>query len=112
MIRRLLEAHYAEYRDDATAEQVEFWLLESRTPAMLIEVSARGWKDPRHRKRHQDRPQQLGGSSSVSAVAHQPGKRHRRQQADSGIARKCSLVRRNDQTALAEQASAHFASRT
>lgn len=40
MIRRLVEAHYAEYRNDATAEQVEFWLLESRTPALLIEVVA------------------------------------------------------------------------
>ncbi len=40
MIRRLVEAHYAEYKNDATAEQIEFWLLESRTPSILIEVAA------------------------------------------------------------------------
>jgi hypothetical protein len=40
MIRRLVEAHYAEYKDDPTDERVGFWLLESRTPTMLIELAA------------------------------------------------------------------------
>jgi len=39
MIRRLLEAHYACFREEATPEQVRFWLRESRTPAMLIELA-------------------------------------------------------------------------
>jgi hypothetical protein len=41
MIRRLVEASYARHRDEPTNEQVEFWLLESRTVAMLVELVAR-----------------------------------------------------------------------
>jgi hypothetical protein len=41
MIRRLVEANYAEHRDAPTDEQIRFWLLESRTPDMLIELAAR-----------------------------------------------------------------------
>ena len=41
MIRRLVEAHYFEYRDRASAAQVGFWLRELRTPALLIEVARR-----------------------------------------------------------------------
>jgi len=40
MIRRLIEAHYAQHKSDPTKERIEFWLLESRTPAMLIELVA------------------------------------------------------------------------
>ena len=40
MIRSLVEAHYTRYRDESTAEMVDFWLRESRTPKMLIEVAA------------------------------------------------------------------------
>ncbi len=40
MIRRLVEAHYAQHKNAATAERIEFWLRELRTPAMLIEVVA------------------------------------------------------------------------
>jgi hypothetical protein len=40
MIRRLVEANYAEYRDAPSDEQLRFWLLESRTPEMLIEIAA------------------------------------------------------------------------
>jgi hypothetical protein len=40
MIRRLVEAHYAEYKNDPTEERIKFWLLESRTPDMLIELVA------------------------------------------------------------------------
>jgi hypothetical protein len=38
MLRRLIEAHYGEHHDTATKEQVEFWLLESRTPEMLADL--------------------------------------------------------------------------
>jgi hypothetical protein len=41
MIRRLVEANFAANRDAPTEEQIRFWLLESRTPAMLIELAAR-----------------------------------------------------------------------
>ena len=41
MVRRLLEAHYFEHRDHATAARVRFWLRELRTPELLIEVAER-----------------------------------------------------------------------
>jgi hypothetical protein len=39
MIRRLVEAHYFQHRRRATRAQVRFWLRESRTPEMLVEVA-------------------------------------------------------------------------
>jgi hypothetical protein len=39
MIRRLLEAHYFQFRDDATAAQTRFWLKELRTAELLLEVA-------------------------------------------------------------------------
>jgi hypothetical protein len=41
MIRRLVEANYAQHREAPTEEQIQFWLLESRTPEILIEIAAR-----------------------------------------------------------------------
>ena len=41
MIRRLVDAHYAEFRDEPRREQVTFWLRESRSPTVLIEVARR-----------------------------------------------------------------------
>ncbi len=38
MIRRLIEADYVR-QDDPTMEQVRFWLLQSRTPEMIIELA-------------------------------------------------------------------------
>jgi hypothetical protein len=40
MIRRLIEANYVANRENPTPEQIEFWLLESRTPSLLREVAA------------------------------------------------------------------------
>ena len=40
MIRRLLEVHYLEFRDEAAPARIEFWLRELRTPALLQEVGA------------------------------------------------------------------------
>jgi len=40
MIRRLVEAHYYQNRDEPTEARVRFWLRESRTPEMLIRVAA------------------------------------------------------------------------
>jgi hypothetical protein len=41
MITRLVEANYFQHRDDASPERVRFWLLEMRTPALLIDVAQR-----------------------------------------------------------------------
>lgn len=39
MIRRLVESHYAESYQEPTEQQIKFWLQESRTPAILIELA-------------------------------------------------------------------------
>jgi len=41
MIRRLIEAHYQERRDSPKERDVRFWFMESRTPALLIELAGR-----------------------------------------------------------------------
>jgi len=45
MIARLVEANYFANQDDPTPEQIEFWLRELRTPALLVDV-ARHHADP------------------------------------------------------------------
>ena len=52
MVRRLLEAHYFQYRDQARVAQVRFWLRELRTPELLVE-SARRWPAALARQRRQ-----------------------------------------------------------
>ena len=39
MIRRLVEAHYFQNRNKPASAQIRFWLLELRTPELLIEVA-------------------------------------------------------------------------
>jgi hypothetical protein len=39
MIRRLVDAHYDAHRDHPSPAQVQFWLRESRTPSVLIELA-------------------------------------------------------------------------
>jgi hypothetical protein len=41
MLPRLIEAHYAQHPVSATREQLHFWLVESRTPQMLLDLSRR-----------------------------------------------------------------------
>jgi len=41
MIRRLVEAHYAQHAADATPEQVSFWFREARTESLLLTVGQR-----------------------------------------------------------------------
>jgi len=41
MLRRLVEAHYFQGRDHPTVIQVRFWLLELRSPELLIEAASR-----------------------------------------------------------------------
>lgn len=40
MIRRLVEANYVQNQDDPTCEQIRFWLRESRTPEILLDLAA------------------------------------------------------------------------
>ena len=40
MIRRLVDAHYDEFRNRPSDERVRFWLSESRSPRVLIDVVA------------------------------------------------------------------------
>lgn len=39
MIRRLIEAHYAQNRDQPNPEQVRFWFQESRSESILVELA-------------------------------------------------------------------------
>jgi hypothetical protein len=39
MIRRLVEAHYFQNSDKSSRAQVKFWLLELRTPELLLELA-------------------------------------------------------------------------
>ena len=41
MLRRLIEANYAQQRSAPGDDQLTFWLLESRTPKMLVELASR-----------------------------------------------------------------------
>lgn len=41
MLRRLVEVSYLTFRHEATEERVGFWLLELRTPELLVEAAAR-----------------------------------------------------------------------
>jgi hypothetical protein len=40
MIRRLVDAHYEQYKERATEDQIGFWLRESRTPDVLIQLAS------------------------------------------------------------------------
>ena len=39
MIRRLVEAHYEQFRGESTPEQVRFWLGEMRSPELLVSLA-------------------------------------------------------------------------
>jgi hypothetical protein len=39
MLRRLIEAHYFQNREHASADHVSFWLTQLRTPALLVELA-------------------------------------------------------------------------
>ncbi len=41
MIRRLVEAHYLQYRKKPVPEQIDFWFKELRTPSFLIELAGK-----------------------------------------------------------------------
>jgi hypothetical protein len=39
MVRRLVEAHYFQHRQDITSARLDFWLSEMRTPELLIAIA-------------------------------------------------------------------------
>lgn len=39
MIRRLVEAHHAQYQENPTPDRIGFWLRESRTPELWLELA-------------------------------------------------------------------------
>ena len=39
MIRRLVEAHYFSYKDKPNTAQIKFWLMELRTPQLLLAIA-------------------------------------------------------------------------
>ena len=39
MIRRLVEAHYFQYREKPSPAQIKFWFQELRTPQLLLELA-------------------------------------------------------------------------
>lgn len=39
MIRRLVDVNYLSHRDEPTPERIQFWLMELRTPDLLMEVA-------------------------------------------------------------------------
>lgn len=47
MIRRLIEADYANAGDSPPAERSRFWLREARTPEIILELSERVFLKPR-----------------------------------------------------------------
>ena len=41
MVRRLIEADYFQNRDRPSAAQIQFWMLELRSPGLLVEIATR-----------------------------------------------------------------------
>ncbi len=65
MIRRLVEAHYFQNRSKPNAAQIRFWLLELRTPELLMVVAG---EYPVIRRRLQPRRPLLAHASSGDAA--------------------------------------------
>ena len=69
MIRRLLEVHYLEFRDEATPARIEFWLRELRTPALLREVGATHSDELQQLRSERAVLRELGGSEATIETA-------------------------------------------
>ena len=70
MVRRLIEAHYFQNREKATAAQVRFWLRELRTPELLMESAQRWPSACRAQKPHRAllRLARPGGEAKLTAA--------------------------------------------
>lgn len=51
MLRRLIEVNYFANRENPSHEQIGFWLLELRTPDLLIELTEAQGRIPAHLRR-------------------------------------------------------------
>jgi hypothetical protein len=69
MIRRLIEANFAQHHASPTREQIEFWFLESRTPRMLIELAERYPEAAQNAAQH--RPLIIEAIASRISALHQ-----------------------------------------
>jgi hypothetical protein len=68
MLRRLVEAHYFQYRERATRAQVRFWLRELRTPQLLVEA-ARAWPAVERQEEARRGLLKLARSGHIAALA-------------------------------------------
>jgi hypothetical protein len=59
MLRRLVESHFHQNRSRPTPEQVDFWLLECRTPSILIGLA----------REHSGRAAELAGRRPLLTAA-------------------------------------------
>lgn len=59
MIRRLLEAHYEQFRNEPTPERLRFWLMEMRSPELLTALV----------QKHPQETQQLSSQRMVQVIA-------------------------------------------
>ena len=48
MIQRLIEAHWFNHRHEPTAQRIEFWLMECRTPEILVRLADTHQKEAEH----------------------------------------------------------------
>ncbi|HET7293213.1 MAG TPA: hypothetical protein VFM88_12370, partial [Vicinamibacteria bacterium] len=88
MIRRLVEAHYFQHREQATAAQVRFWLRELRTPELLVGDGGRSFQ-LRGRARKRSLPRRWPARSRPSGErTRATGDRSRRSSSGSGTRRR------------------------
>lgn len=59
MIRRLVEAHYEQFRGTSTPEQVRFWLGEMRSPELLVSLA----------RKHPELAKELAHRRSLLSIA-------------------------------------------
>jgi hypothetical protein len=103
MVRRLIEAHYFDNREKATAAQVKFWLRELRTPELLVESAQRWPSACRAQKRYRAllRLARPGGEAKLAAALHAEEWAGRQADARYWAPLKAELERlRNDQRHL------------
>ena len=77
MIRRLLEAHWFEFRDAPDAGRVSFWLDELRTPALLLEAVNAFATEARLHSREAIRVAHAGVLVDIERALHEEQERER-----------------------------------
>ncbi len=79
MVRRLMEAHYFQHRNHPTPARVRFWMLELRSPELLIEVARRHRRacERAARQRPLLRHAERGDRMALEAALHEEETRER-----------------------------------